>query len=61
MRRLVEDESCGVLLTSHITTDLERNTDYSAVMENGQFSGWTESIDGILRQDDREQEALCIE
>lgn len=61
MRRLVEDESCGVLLTSHITSELERNTDYSAFMENGQFSGWTESIDGILRQDDREQEALCIE
>ena len=61
MRRLVEDERCGVLLTSHIITDLERNTDYSAVMENGRFSGWTESIDGILRQDDREQEALCIE
>lgn len=58
MRRLVEDESCGVLLTSHITSELERNTDYSAFMENGQFSGWTESIDGILRQDDREQEAL---
>lgn len=47
MRRLVEDESCGVLLTSHMTADLERNTDYSAVMENGHFSGWTESIDGI--------------
>lgn len=61
MRSLVEDESCGVLLTSHITSELERNTDYSAFMENGQFSGWTESIDGILRQDDREQEALCIE
>ena len=58
---ILEDESCGVLLTSHITSELERNTDYSAFMENGQFSGWTESIDGILRQDDREQEALCIE
>lgn len=44
MRRLVEDESCGVLLTSHIITDLERNTDYSAVMENGRFSGWTETL-----------------
>ena len=61
MRRLVRTKAAAILLTSHITSELERNTDYSAFMENGQFSGWTESIDGILRQDDREQEALCIE
>lgn len=47
MRRLVEDESCGVLLTSHITTDLERNTDYSAVMENDSLAGGQRALTGF--------------
>ena len=61
MRRLVEDESCGVLLTSHITSELERNTDYSAFMENGQFSGWSESFVGMFGLVVGVVEALCIE
>ena len=47
MRRLVEDESCGVLLTSHITTDLERNTDYSAVMETDGLAGGQRVLTGF--------------
>lgn len=47
MRRIMEAQNSAVLITSHIQSELEKNTDYAGFMENGHFSGWVESIDGI--------------
>lgn len=45
LRKLIRDETCSILLTSHITSEIERETDYVAVMEHGTLSPWMESID----------------
>lgn len=44
LRRLIEDETCAVLMTSHILTELERKTDYAAVMRDGRISAFAESL-----------------
>ncbi|MGN0485291.1 MAG: ATP-binding cassette domain-containing protein [Lachnospiraceae bacterium] len=47
LRQLIKDETCSILLTSHITSEIERETDYVAVMEQGRLSEWMESMDFI--------------
>lgn len=47
LRELLVDESRCVLMTSHNHGEIERQTDYVAVMRKGQLSEFRESMDGI--------------
>lgn len=43
LRHLIQDETCAVLMTSHIRTEIESKTDYAAVMKEGRLGAFTES------------------
>ncbi len=45
LRHLIQDETCAVLMTSHIRTEIEMKTDYAAVMKEGCLGAFTESFD----------------
>lgn len=45
LRELIRDESCSVLMTSHIQSEVELKTDYVAVMRNGEMSDFSESME----------------
>lgn len=45
LRNLIRDESCSVLMTTHIISEVERQTDYVAVMEEGCMGEFRESAD----------------
>ncbi len=45
LRNLIRDESCSVLMTTHIMSEVERQTDYVAVMEDGHLGEFKESIE----------------
>lgn len=45
LRELIKDEKCSILMTSHIMSEIERKTDYVAIMENGQLGEFMESMD----------------
>lgn len=42
---LIQDETCSVLMTSHIQSEIERKTDYVAIMEEGKMSDFSESME----------------
>ena len=44
LRHLIQDETCAVLMTSHIRTEIEMKTDYAAVMKEGCLGAFTESF-----------------
>ncbi len=44
LRRLLADENVTVLMSSHNMTEIEKNTDYTAIMEDGRMGGFHESI-----------------
>ena len=53
LRHLIQDETCAVLMTSHIRTEIERETDYAAVMKEGCLGAFKESLslyDGAERK-----------
>lgn len=43
MRQLIKDETAAILITSHILSEVENNTDYAGIMENGRFVAFGES------------------
>lgn len=45
LRNLIKDETCAVLMTSHIQSEIEMKTDYVAVMKDGRLGGFGESMD----------------
>ena len=45
LRNLIRDESCSILMTTHIMSEVERQTDYVAVMEDGHLGEFKESIE----------------
>ncbi len=45
LRDLIKEENCSVLMSSHILSEIERQTDYVAVMEHGAIVRFTESLD----------------
>lgn len=45
LRHLIKDETCAVLMTSHILTEIETKTDYAAVMRDGCLGAFAESLD----------------
>lgn len=44
LRHLIQDETCAVLMTSHIRTEIESKTDYAAVMKEGRLGAFNESL-----------------
>ena len=44
LRHLIQDETCAVLMTSHLRTEIEMKTDYAAVMKEGRLGAFTESF-----------------
>ena len=54
LRELIKDESCSVLMTSHIQSEIEIKTDYVAVMKDGCLSEFSESMEfsGMLNKED---------
>ncbi len=44
LRELMADEDVTVLMTSHNMTEIEKNTDYTAVMKDGRLEEFHESI-----------------
>lgn len=44
LRHLIQDETCAVLMTSHIRTEIESKTDYAAVMKEGHLGAFAESL-----------------
>ena len=44
LRRLLADENVTVLMSSHNMTEIEKNTDYTAIIEDGRMGGFHESI-----------------
>lgn len=47
LRKLLRDEDCCVLMTSHNEAEITRQTDYVAVMQDGKLSAFEESIEGV--------------
>lgn len=47
LRELLKTEECCVLMTSHNMTEIHKQTDYVAVMENGHLGAFQESLDTI--------------
>ncbi len=45
LRELIQDETCSVLMTSHILSEVELKTDYVGIMEHGEFQNFSESMD----------------
>lgn len=52
LRNLIRDESCSVLMTTHILSEVERQTDYVAVMEDGHMGEFEESADCMNKRMD---------
>lgn len=52
LRNLIRDESCSVLMTTHILSEVERQTDYVAVMEDGHMGEFEESTDCMNKRMD---------
>lgn len=44
LRRLLADENVTVLMSSHNMTEIEKNTDYVAIMKDGRLGGFHECI-----------------
>lgn len=44
LRRLLAEENITVLMSSHNMTEIEKNTDYTAIIEDGRMGGFHESI-----------------
>lgn len=49
LRDLIKDETCSILLTSHIMSEIKLKTDYAWVMENGEITAFSESPDMMSR------------
>lgn len=47
LHKIIEDETAAVLMTSHITSEVETKTDYVGIMENGKLIAWGESLEII--------------
>ena len=45
LRELIREENCSILMTSHILSEIERETDYVALMERGTIVQFGESLD----------------
>lgn len=45
LRELLVQEDCSILMTSHNMTEIEKQTDYVAIMENGRLGEFKESLD----------------
>lgn len=45
LRKLIAQESCCVLMTSHVLSEIQAKTDYVARMQDGTLSKFVESID----------------
>ena len=43
LRNLIKDETCAILVTSHIDSEIEMKTDYAAVMSDGCIGMFAES------------------
>lgn len=43
LREIVKDETASVLLTTHLTDEMERNIDYIAVLEDGKLKSFVEN------------------
>lgn len=49
LQHLIMDEKCCVLMSSHISSEIETKTDYVGIMEKGQLVQFGESLDVISR------------
>lgn len=47
LQQIILDERASVLMTSHISSEIERKTDFVGVMENGSLVAFGESLDII--------------
>lgn len=45
LQKLIAEEKCTVLMTSHNISEIEKKTDYVAVMNDGTLNQFTESMD----------------
>lgn len=45
LRRLICDEEAGILMNSHIMSDVEKQADYVAVMKDGELSEFSEAYE----------------
>ena len=52
LRKLLAEEDCCVLMTSHNMTEIHKQTDYVAVMEQGRLGAFQESLDTIAGYED---------
>ena len=53
LQQIIMDERACVLMTSHISSEIETRTDYVGVMENGCLAAFGESLDMIPRLKNR--------
>ena len=49
LRELIREETCSILMTSHILSEIENRTDYVAVMKDGRLGEFQESMDIMSR------------
>lgn len=52
LQRLIVEENCSVLMTSHILSEIEKKTDYVAELHDGKLGAFCESIDFIRIRDE---------
>ena len=45
LRELIQDETCSILMTSHILAEMEMKTDYVGIMQHGTVEEFLESMD----------------
>lgn len=45
LQELIQDESCSVLMTTHILSEMQKKTDYAGMLVDGVFGGFVESLD----------------
>ena len=45
LRELIAEEDCCVLMTTHEMSEIAKNTDYVAIMDNGTLGEFRESIE----------------
>ena len=57
MRQLIKDEKASVLLTSHILSETESNTDYVGVLEEGRLIAFGESPEIVGEMKDNPERA----
>ena len=55
LQQIIMDERACVLMTSHISSEIETRTDYVGVMENGSLVMFGESLDIIPRLRQRKE------